>query len=124
LQDPSNTEKIEQPLYWPEALLAFARAEARRLDRTISWLVQRAWKLASGRIRGIPSTEQAKGHTVSLVDTPKSKMNLFIPADMLEEMKAEAARFDRSMSWLVNLTLTLARPDLENIPTPEEIDEP
>jgi uncharacterized small protein (TIGR04563 family) len=32
-------------------------AEARRLDRSLSWVVQRAWKAARQDIKKLPSTD-------------------------------------------------------------------
>jgi uncharacterized small protein (TIGR04563 family) len=36
-------------------MLAEIKDEAARLDRSLSWVVQRAWKLARSDIRKIPS---------------------------------------------------------------------
>ncbi len=38
----------KQSVYFQDEMLAEIRAEAARLDRSISWVVQRAWK--AGRI--------------------------------------------------------------------------
>jgi uncharacterized small protein (TIGR04563 family) len=123
MQDPPSTEKIEQSLYWPEPLLAFVQAEAHRIDRTFSWVVQRAWKLTRDRIAALASAEQAKEHVGSLVEVAKRKQNLFFPAEILGEMKREAARLDRSTSWVVHLAVSLSRPELAKIPSAEEVDE-
>jgi uncharacterized small protein (TIGR04563 family) len=45
----------KQSLYFPEEMLVEIREEATRLDRSLSWVVQRAWKLARNRIRAMPS---------------------------------------------------------------------
>jgi uncharacterized small protein (TIGR04563 family) len=37
-------DKRKQSLYFSEKLLAEIRAEARRLDRSFSWVVQYAWR--------------------------------------------------------------------------------
>ena len=49
-------ENRKQSLYFPEEMLAEMRAEARRLDRSLSWTVQRAWKTARQDIRKLPSS--------------------------------------------------------------------
>ena len=58
MPDSSNTQrsdKRKQSLYFPETMLAEIKDEAARLDRSLSWVVQRAWKLARADIRKIPS---------------------------------------------------------------------
>jgi uncharacterized small protein (TIGR04563 family) len=45
-----RTDKRKQSLYFPGAMLDEIAAEARRLDRSLSWVVQRAWKIARGEI--------------------------------------------------------------------------
>jgi uncharacterized small protein (TIGR04563 family) len=49
----------KQSLYFPEEMLVEIRAEAERLDRSLSWVVQRAWKLARGQVRAMPSDPYA-----------------------------------------------------------------
>ena len=51
----TKSDKRKQSLYFPETMLAEIKEEAARLDRSLSWIVQRAWKLARGDIRKIPS---------------------------------------------------------------------
>jgi uncharacterized small protein (TIGR04563 family) len=60
MADSSNnntprSDKRKQSLYFPETMLAEIKEEAARLDRSLSWVVQRAWKLARSDIRKIPS---------------------------------------------------------------------
>lgn len=47
--------KRKQSLYFPAAMLSEIRAEADRQDRSLSWLIQRAWKIARSRLQAIPS---------------------------------------------------------------------
>ena len=51
-------DKRKQSLYFPEELLAEIHAESKRLDRSLSWIVQYAWK-HGGReaIQRIPTLE-------------------------------------------------------------------
>jgi uncharacterized small protein (TIGR04563 family) len=56
--DSSNkggSDKRKQSLYFPEVMLQEIKDEAARLDRSLSWIVQRAWKMARAEIRKIPS---------------------------------------------------------------------
>ncbi len=48
-------EKRKQSLYFPEDLLMEIQTEAIRLDRSLSWVVQRAWMLARERVSTMPS---------------------------------------------------------------------
>jgi uncharacterized small protein (TIGR04563 family) len=58
MSDANNaqrSDKRKQSLYFPETMLTEIKDEAARLDRSLSWVVQRAWKLARADIRKIPS---------------------------------------------------------------------
>ncbi|MGA3124825.1 MAG: TIGR04563 family protein, partial [Polyangiaceae bacterium] len=44
--DVSKSDKRKQSLYFPEAMLEEIQKEAQRLQRSMSWVVQRAWKHA------------------------------------------------------------------------------
>jgi uncharacterized small protein (TIGR04563 family) len=48
-------QKCKQSLYFPEEMLADIRAQAKRLDRSLSWVMQRAWKLARKDIAAMDS---------------------------------------------------------------------
>jgi uncharacterized small protein (TIGR04563 family) len=51
----STTDNRKQSLYFPEEMLEEIQREASRQDRSISWIVQQAWKAARTEIRKIPS---------------------------------------------------------------------
>lgn len=40
----------KQSMYFPSGMLGEIREEAIRLNRSVSWVVQRAWKMAKGEI--------------------------------------------------------------------------
>jgi uncharacterized small protein (TIGR04563 family) len=50
-----GSDKRKQSLYFPESMLQEIKDEAARLDRSLSWNVQRAWKIARLEIKNIPS---------------------------------------------------------------------
>ena len=54
-QTRTGSDKRNQSLFVPEIMLQEIKDEAARLDRSLSWVVQRAWKLARTEIRKIPS---------------------------------------------------------------------
>jgi len=49
------TDKRKQSLYFPEDILDEIRDEAERQDRSLSWIVQRAWIIARAEMAKIPS---------------------------------------------------------------------
>ncbi|MBK6684504.1 MAG: TIGR04563 family protein [Deltaproteobacteria bacterium] len=46
---------VKQSLYFPQDMLDEMQKEARRQDRSLSWIVQQAWRVARGDLRKIPS---------------------------------------------------------------------
>ncbi len=60
-----GSDKRKQSLYFPEEMLAEIQREAARLDRSLSWVVQRSWKFARGTLQEFPSSND---ESVSLPD--------------------------------------------------------
>jgi len=58
----SSVEKRKQSLYFPEEMLNEVQREAVRLDRSLSWVIQRAWLLARERMRQVPGTNDRGPH--------------------------------------------------------------
>jgi uncharacterized small protein (TIGR04563 family) len=52
-----STDKRKQSLYFPEAMLKDIQHEADRLDRSLSWIVQRCIRSALPELRRLPSTD-------------------------------------------------------------------
>jgi uncharacterized small protein (TIGR04563 family) len=55
----AGSDKRKQSLYFPEDRLKEIQAEATRQDRSLSWIVQKAWKLARKEIGKFPSINDA-----------------------------------------------------------------
>src|SRR3982750_3899739 len=53
----SKSDNRKQSLYFPEEMLEEIKEEAARLDRSLSWIVQRAWKIARVEIKRLPSVD-------------------------------------------------------------------
>lgn len=51
----AKSDKRKQSLYFPEDMLVEIQREAARQDRSLSWIVQKAWKIARGTISQYPS---------------------------------------------------------------------
>ncbi|MBI2894479.1 MAG: TIGR04563 family protein [Deltaproteobacteria bacterium] len=57
----AGTDKRKQSLYFPESMLQEIQAEAARQDRSLSWIVQKAWKIARKEIMKYPSVNDYTG---------------------------------------------------------------
>jgi uncharacterized small protein (TIGR04563 family) len=51
----TTNDSRKQSLYFPDEMLAEIQAQAARLDRSLSWVVQQAWKVSRSELRRIPS---------------------------------------------------------------------
>ena len=56
-----EADKRKQSLYFPEEMLIEIQNEADRQDRSMSWIVQQAWKIARGEISRFPSVDDVLG---------------------------------------------------------------
>jgi uncharacterized small protein (TIGR04563 family) len=56
-----GTDKRKQSLYFPEEMLREIQEEANRQDRSLSWVVQQAWKIARERIKAFPAVNDVTG---------------------------------------------------------------
>ncbi len=50
----TQTDPRKQSLYFPEEVIREIAAEAQRQDRSLSWIVQLAWRLSRDRVRSMP----------------------------------------------------------------------
>jgi uncharacterized small protein (TIGR04563 family) len=51
----ASSDKRKQSLYFPEEMLKEIQQEATRQDRSLSWIVQKAWKISRKEIMKYPS---------------------------------------------------------------------
>ncbi len=51
----AGSDKRKQSLYFPEGMLREIKEEATRQDRSLSWIVQKAWKTARKDVMNFPS---------------------------------------------------------------------
>jgi uncharacterized small protein (TIGR04563 family) len=64
MDGPNNvkrTDKRKQSLYFPEDMLKEIQVEANRQDRSLSWIVQQAWRIARTEIMRFPSVNDVVG---------------------------------------------------------------
>ena len=57
----ASSDKRKQSLYFPEEMLKEIKHEANRQDRSLSWIVQKAWKIARDEVRKYPSVNDLGG---------------------------------------------------------------
>jgi uncharacterized small protein (TIGR04563 family) len=60
MADKPKNDARKQSLYFPETMLQEISEEASRLERSLSWVVQRAWKLARQEMKKIPGVNEAQ----------------------------------------------------------------
>ena len=53
----AGTDKQKQSLYFPKEMLGEIMNEAVRLDRSLSWMVQQAWRIARAEVSRLPSID-------------------------------------------------------------------
>jgi len=54
----AGSDKRKQSLYFPEEMLKEIQEEATRQDRSLSWIVQKAWKISRKEIMKYPLGER------------------------------------------------------------------
>lgn len=55
--------------------------------------------------------------------TDKRKQSLYFPESMLDEIQKEAARLDRSLSWIVQRCVKVALPEIRKLPSVNDVDD-
>jgi uncharacterized small protein (TIGR04563 family) len=55
------TDKRKQSLYFPEDMLREIQVEAARQDRSLSWIVQKAWVISRETIQKYPGINDLNG---------------------------------------------------------------
>jgi uncharacterized small protein (TIGR04563 family) len=56
------SQKRKVTLYFNAAMLAETQKEALRQDRSISWIIQAAWRIARDAVKQMPSTVPTSTH--------------------------------------------------------------
>ena len=65
-----DPDRRKQSFHFPEQMLQEIREEAKRQDRSLSWIVQKAWRIARREIRKYPSTNESLGESHDLPVLP------------------------------------------------------
>lgn len=104
--------KREQVLYFPATVVEVLLREAARLDRSVSWCLQRAWTGARAQIVAITPEALADEGEAPASPGEKRQRAIWFPESMLQEIREEAARLDRSLSFVVGRAWQLAAPEI------------
>jgi len=64
------SQKRKVTLYFNSAMLAETQREAIRQDRSVSWIIQAAWRIAREEVRRIPTSGMALENSSHLPDPP------------------------------------------------------
>jgi uncharacterized small protein (TIGR04563 family) len=51
----TTTDKRKRSLYFPDNILREMQSEAKRQERSLSWIVQYAWRIARAELMRLPS---------------------------------------------------------------------
>lgn len=66
--------------------------------------------------------QRASGESSRIMSgTDKRKQSLYFPESMLQEIQKEAARLDRSLSWIVQRCVKIGLPDIRKLPSVNEV---
>ncbi|MBL4633405.1 MAG: TIGR04563 family protein [Kofleriaceae bacterium] len=66
----AGSDKRKQSLYFPEQMLREIKEEASRQDRSLSWIVQKAWKTARRSVMDFPSVNDIPDTPLTPVPAP------------------------------------------------------
>ena len=66
----STTDHRKQSLYFPEEMLKEIEHESGRQDRSLSWIVQQAWKIARADLKRMPSPNDVLDAAANAATTP------------------------------------------------------
>ena len=108
----------ERGLFLLVAMMEDVELQAMRLDRSMSWCIQRAWRLSREALLDLaPATDHPDAIGAFRARYPLTgpgarmtsrRVTIQFPAEMLAELEQAAARQDRSLSWLVQQAWCLA----------------
>jgi uncharacterized small protein (TIGR04563 family) len=91
-------EKQKQSLYFPEETLREITREANRLDRSLSWTVQQAWRLAREEIKKLPGTGWAGAARGDPAVAPPPEPRTEDPAASAQVREFLRGKFDRELT--------------------------
>ncbi len=95
---------VDQALWYPRSMLVELQSLAEVQGTTMAWIVHETWTHAKAEVALLDGRSPWRAEKVfdqQYADIEKLKHTLALSSVMMTEVKHEAARLDRSMSWLV-----------------------
>lgn len=106
------SEKKAHPVQLPRAISQSIGDAAYRLDRSLSWCVQRAWDYAGNKIADQREEADQIYQALTGGDSKQVAHSFFFPVAMLAAIESEAERCGESFSWAVQRAWCLAHKEL------------
>lgn len=75
------SQKRKVTLYFNSAMLAETQKEAIRQDRSVSWIIQAAWRIARDEVKKMPATGMAMPQQSELVADETGPLPVLASAD-------------------------------------------
>lgn len=75
------SQKRKVTLYFNSAMLAETQKEAIRQDRSVSWIIQAAWRIARDEVKKMPGTGPALQATPAEIPGQPTPLPLPSPSD-------------------------------------------
>lgn len=72
MEERMTTDKCKQSLYFPVEMLEEIKSEAFRQDRSLSWIVQRAWGHARKEIQETPDLPDIEHEPTEEIEAPNA----------------------------------------------------
>lgn len=79
------SQKRKVTLYFNSAMLAETQKEAIRQDRSVSWIIQAAWRIARDEVKHMPASGVSIATASDLSDEPALAPALPSPSDTRSE---------------------------------------
>jgi uncharacterized small protein (TIGR04563 family) len=80
------SQKRKVTLYFNSAMLAETQKEAIRQDRSVSWIIQAAWRIARDEVKKIPATGMAIQPTEPELPEETGELPLQLPVSTLSQV--------------------------------------
>ena len=98
----AGVDRIRVGLFWPGAMLDALFAQAKRLDHSLSWVIEQAWMIAEATPDG------ARDASGPPRDGPRVRQSVYLAVEVYAGLTETAVREDRSMSWVIQRAVARA----------------
>lgn len=92
----TTTDKRKRSLYFPDNILREMQSEAKRQERSLSWIVQYAWRIARAELMRLPSVGEESGFNQGHDNHDDDLEDIVAEHDHDHDRHAEHGHFARS----------------------------